>query len=380
MHTQAGVSVASDAGKAESPSAGEAKRDRGGFQAFFERERVFLGIVALLLIAAGFIHPYAYAARWFGFALAAYSAVANDSIQTIGTFLASNRDKPWWLLWLFVGGLFVATVSYSWATYDGDVTYQRLASKGFATAPASFSFLQVAAPIILILLTRMKMPVSTTFLLLSCFATEVSGIGGVIVKSLMGYVIAFVAAIVVWLAVAKVLDRTTKKGAHHPAWRGFQWLTSGTLWSVWIMQDAANIAVYLERSLGFWELVVFAGTVFGGLGLLFWMGGEKIQEVVDEKSAIQDVRGATIVDLVYAVILYIFKIQSKVPMSTTWVFVGLLAGRELAMAMRGTTDHGLKGAAKMLFNDLGRVALGFLISLLLALAVNETFRRGLLGG
>lgn len=30
-----------------------------------------------------------------GFALAAYTIVANDSIQTLGTFLASNSKRPW---------------------------------------------------------------------------------------------------------------------------------------------------------------------------------------------------------------------------------------------------------------------------------------------
>ena len=354
-------------------------QDRRGFVQFFLKERIFLAIIASLLIAAGLIYPYAAYARWFGFALAAYSAVGNDSIQTIGTFLASNRDKPWWLLWLFIGGLFVATVAVSWVQYDGDVSYERLAAKGFATAPQSFSYLQIAAPIILIVLTRMRMPVSTTFLLLSCFATEVSGIGDVIKKSLMGYVIAFVLAIVVWLAVAKLMQRVTAKGGHHSGWRLFQWITSGALWSVWIMQDAANIAVYLDRSLSLLEFVAFAATVFVGLGLLFYLGGEKIQRVVDEKSDISDVRAATIVDLVYAVILYVFKVYSKVPMSTTWVFVGLLAGRELAMAFRGATDEGWRGALKLMFGDLWRVTVGFLVSLALALAVNETFRRGLLG-
>tara|TARA_B100001179_G_scaffold137018_1_gene98575 strand:- start:564 stop:1700 length:1137 start_codon:yes stop_codon:yes gene_type:complete len=361
------------------PSSGVLDKERPGFLQFFLEEKVFLGIIASLLIAAGLIYPYAGIARWFGFAIAAYSAVGNDSIQTIGTFIASNRDKPWWLLWLFIGGLFVATVTYSWVTYDGDVSYQRLAAKGFAEAPQSFTYLQVAAPIFLIILTRMRMPVSTTFLLLSCFATEVSGIGSVIKKSLIGYVIAFVLAIVVWMAVSKVMQRVTSKGKHHSGWRVFQWITSGALWSVWIMQDAANIAVYLDRSLALMELLAFVGVVFIGLGLLFYLGGERIQQVVEEKSDIKDVRSATVVDLVYAVILYVFKIWSNVPMSTTWVFVGLLAGRELAMAFRGTTEEGWRGALKLMTSDLWRVSLGFLISLALALAVNETFRRGLLG-
>ena len=354
-------------------------RYRAGFVGFFVKERVFLALISSLLIAAGLVYPHVAIARWFGFGLAAYSAIANDSIQTIGTFLASNKDKPWWALWLFIGGLFLVTVAYSWAQYGGDVSYERLASKGFSTTPTAFTFLQIAAPIILMILTRLRIPVSTTFLLLSCFATDIEGIGGVVKKSLMGYVIAFVLAILVWSAVARLLDRRTKAGKHHSFWRVFQWVTSGALWSVWIMQDAANIAVYLPRSLTLAQFIGFAGTVFAGLGLLFYFGGERIQQVVDEKTAIHDVRAATAVDCVYAVILYVFKVYSKVPMSTTWVFVGLLAGRELAMAWRGTTESGWRGALKLAFGDLWRVVVGFIVSLILALAVNAHFRHQLFG-
>lgn len=336
-------------------------------------------VVSTLLIATGLIFPYANVARWFGFGLAAYSAVANDSIQTLGTFLASNKDKPWWALWIFVGGLFLATVSFSWWQYDGDVSYERLDAKGFATAPTSFTYLQIAAPILLMILTRLRIPVSTTFLLLSCFATDIGGIGAVIAKSVTGYAIAFGVAIAVWLAVARLIDRRTKASRHHPGWRVFQWVTSGMLWSVWVMQDAANIAVYLPRSLTALQLAGFAGTIVAGLGLLFCFGGERIQRIVDEKTDIKDVRAATAVDCVYAVILYVFKIYSKVPMSTTWVFLGLLAGREIGMTLQGTTDGGWKQTAKLIGGDLWRVIVGFLVSLALALAVNSTFRLELLG-
>ena len=46
-----------------------------------------------------------------GFTLAAYSVVGNDSIQTLGTFLTSNEDKPWWVLWLFAGGIMAIVVT-----------------------------------------------------------------------------------------------------------------------------------------------------------------------------------------------------------------------------------------------------------------------------
>ena len=32
---------------------------------------------------------------WIGFLLAAYSVIANDSIQTLGTWIASNRKVNW---------------------------------------------------------------------------------------------------------------------------------------------------------------------------------------------------------------------------------------------------------------------------------------------
>ncbi|MBW2529038.1 MAG: hypothetical protein JRI23_32980 [Deltaproteobacteria bacterium] len=336
-----------------------------------------------MLLAFGFtgvgaVYQHADVARWVGFLIAAYAAVANDSIQTIGTFIASNKAQRWWRLWLFIGGIFLLTVGYSFFAYDGDVSYQRLATKGFATTPTSFSYLQVAAPLFLLALTRLRMPVSTTFLLLTSFTTSTASVGKVLVKSLAGYGIAFVAAVTVFLIVARLMERWT----HHRAasfWRPAQWVTSGALWSVWLMQDAANIAVYLPRRLNGLEFAAFAGIIFLGLGLLFRMRGERIQHVVDEKSSVVDVRAATLIDLIYGTILFYFKVYSQVPMSTTWVFIGLLGGRELAMAFRGTASRSRAEAAGVMAKDASLVGIGLVVSLVLAALVNPVFRAGLLG-
>lgn len=348
------------------------------FVEFAMRERYFLIFIAVAFLFAGATYTMPAIAMWFGFALAGYSTVANDSIQTLGTFIASNGQRPWWHLWLWIGGIFLITVTYSWYTYDGDVTYQRLASKGFETAPSSFHFLQVAAPIFLLIITRLKMPVSTTFLLLSCFATSGKSIGAIIIKSISGYFIAFGVAIVVWLIFSRLMQRLFVRKPH-PAWHTAQWATTGLLWAAWLMQDAANVAVFLPRSLSFLEFAVFAGLIFLGLGLLFRQRGERIQEVVDEKTDVVDVRAATIIDAIYAVILYVFKIVSKVPMSTTWVFIGLLAGREIGIAIRkaSSDDQGMKPVLKMVGKDLVYVTLGFLISLVIAAASNPVVREAL---
>ena len=81
-------------------------------------ERSFLTFISLAFIVAMFATPYPQIAMWVGFLFAAYAAIANDSIQTIGTFIASNQDKKWWVLWLFLGSIFLGTISYSWLTVD----------------------------------------------------------------------------------------------------------------------------------------------------------------------------------------------------------------------------------------------------------------------
>ena len=165
----------------------------------------FFILFLFLLVALTFQLP-SYA-RWIGFLIAGYAAIANDSIQTLGTFIASNKNKPWWLLWIFIAGVFVCTVTYSWINYAGDVSYARLASKGFESTPLTFNYLQVAAPIFLLILTRYKIPVSTTFLILTAFSTSGKSVLSVLTKSLTGYLLAFGIAAAVWLLVSNLINK-----------------------------------------------------------------------------------------------------------------------------------------------------------------------------
>ena len=467
---------------------------------------------------------------WVGFAFAAYAAVANDSIQTIGTFIASNQDKKWWVLWLFLGSIFIGTISYSWlttdetgltvfypnekseiytkienngdekpwnkedfkkldsfledelqfnfleengqkkiqlasektfslddlnkiqfttdkinispndietygmsfmlipestksedseslkghlyaisgishnedslATYayggnslisyelgtilyqktgkvfysdgqiDGDVTSARLSAKGFEQAPKDFHFLHIAAPIFLLILTRLRMPVSTTFILLTSFATSTSAIGKVLAKSMSGYILAFAIGLFVFLIISK-LAKKYFTGKASFKWTIAQWVTSGTLWSVWLMQDAANIAVYLDRSMNFWSFFGFCFIIVFGLGLLLYYKGGRIQRIVTEKSIVTDVRFATIIDFIYCIILFYFKLYSEVPMSTTWVFLGLLGGRELGMAIRKSGTNSMFKTGKLIIKDFSFAMIGLIISIAIAIGVND---------
>ncbi|GAL77515.1 hypothetical protein JCM19274_5228 [Algibacter lectus] len=104
---------------------------------------------------------------YLGFTLAAYSVIGNDTIQTLGTFLSSNERKKWWVLWLYAGGILTFTLIYGYITHDGDVSYGRLEKYPMPNPP--FSWYYILPPIILMILTRTGIPVSTSFLILTFF-------------------------------------------------------------------------------------------------------------------------------------------------------------------------------------------------------------------
>ncbi len=345
---------------------------------FLKEQTSFIGLLAVGAAIAALVQGYPALAMWVGFFYAAYSVVANDSIQTIGTFLVSNKNVPWYVLFFYLGGILTVTSYYSWIAYTGDVTFGRLDAKGFEVAPASFGFLQLCAPLILLLLTRLGVPVSTTFLILSCFATSADGVGKVLLKSISGYGIAFLGAVLLWVVLTPVF-RLISEGEAGRGWQVAQWVTSGCLWSVWLMQDAANVAIFLPRKLSLLGFLAYLIFLLGALALLVYQGGEKIQEVVEEKDNIQDIRQATVVDLLYAVILYYFKMVSNIPMSTTWVFIGLLAGREVAISIQNRArGQAWNKVWRMLAFDLAKVTLGLVVSVLLALVANPMIAETLL--
>lgn len=250
----------------------------------FVDDKWFWLVIVILLLANIGIYRYAPLARWVGFILASYSAISNDSIQTLGTFIASNTGVvSWWKQWIWIALIFMGTTIYSWAAFDGDISYERLQSKGYDTTPESFVYLQIGAPIVLLILTRLRIPVSTTFMILTSFVTESKALGGTILKSVSGYGVSFALAVVIYLPFCKFVTNYCDKtrGNLHKAWTVVQWITTGILWSVWLQQDMSNIAVFLPRSLNVWEMIGAVAFITVGLGVMLYQGGEKIQRVVD---------------------------------------------------------------------------------------------------
>lgn len=303
-----------------------------------------------------------------GFAIASYSIIANDALQTLGTFLSSNGNRPWWVLWLFAVGILYAVLIYGWFVNAGDTSFGRLDR---IPLPQPFTWIYLVPPLVLLYLTKRGIPVSTTFLVLTIFAPD--NLGKMMAKSFIGYAVAFVFAIALYLTIARVLERRFIDTAHNEPprrWVVLQWISTGFLWSQWLIQDLANIFVYAPRQMsGQW--LIFALVIMGGLhALLFSRRGGEIQKVVTSKTNTQDIRSATIIDCCFGLVLLVFKEWSNIPMSTTWVFLGLLAGREIAMSVQ-LKSRPMSETLRMVGRDGMKVTAGLAVSVALAIGLPQ---------
>lgn len=318
-----------------------------------------------------------------GFMIAAYSIVANDAIQTLGTFLSSNGQRPWWVLWLYACSIIVAVMLYGYYVLNTDIAYGRL--NRIPYPELGIQWWHALPPLALLILTRFGIPVSTTFLVLTIFTlTGGAATEGVMLDMLMksgvGYIVALMAGGLVYLAVANTWERWIRRTMENPIpahWIALQWLSTAFLWSQWLIQDLANIFVFLPRQtiqngtstqviFDPW-LLVFATVVMLLLhAWIFARRGGEIQKIVLSKTNTTDIRAATLIDFIYGIILFIFKDISDVPMSTTWVFLGLLAGREIAISYVA----GLRSRREAAFDvatDVGRATIGLIVSVSLAI-------------
>ena len=137
-----------------------------------------------------------------GFLLAAYAVIANDSVQTLGTWMASNNERfNYKVLWAAASAVLLYTLWYGWYMNGGDISYGRLNKIPFQEV----QWYHAAAPAILVLLTRMGVPVSTSFLVvLSVFASTAAFVlEKMLMKSIMGYGVAAAFAYAVWFAIHK---------------------------------------------------------------------------------------------------------------------------------------------------------------------------------
>ena len=304
-----------------------------------------------------------------GFCFAAYAVVGNDALQTLGTFISSNQKLPWWALFLFAASVLGVVFLIGYIQFDGDPSWGRL-SNAKKYPVFEVEWYHVLPALALLVITRFGIPVSTSFMILSIFAS-LSGMTSMIEKSAYAYVMSFGLGLVMYVMLAPTLERhfmKTPERAQKPVWILFQWVTTAYLWAVWLIQDFANIYIFLPRNLTVTQAAATVGVIMLLLMITFINKGGPVQKILNSKTSVTDIRSATLIDFFYASILAYFAYVSNTPMSTTWAFLGFIGGRELALA---TIDKVRSPGAtlKIIGMDAGKALFGLAISVGLAVGL-----------
>ena len=305
-----------------------------------------------------------------GFVFAAYAVVGNDALQTLGTFINSNRHVHWTILFAFAAIILVATFTYGWVVNGGDPSWGRLTNTDKFPVLAETRWYHAIPPLALLILTRFGIPVSTTFLVLTIFAT-LGGLFSMLEKSLIGYALAFVVGGALYAALAPTLERWFRATEDRPrglVWIVLQWTTTAYLWGIWLIQDFANIFVFLPRQLTAAQSFSAMAVIVVLLGITFANRGGPVQRILRAKTSVTDIRSATVIDFTYASLLFFFKELNDIPMSTTWVFLGLIAGREYAFTLVGRVRD-VAVTAIDVGGDVAKAFIGIVISVDLAVGL-----------
>jgi len=131
---------------------------------------------------------------------------------------------------------------------------------------------------ILVFLTRFRgIPVSTSLLLLSIFASELL-FQKIVVKSMVGYLLAFGVAFLTWIIAEKILAKRAENKKSEKVsdkktifWRAAQTITTILLFSTWLMHDMVNIAVFLPKQLSFNVMLLISAIFLIGLAYTFYI-------------------------------------------------------------------------------------------------------------
>jgi hypothetical protein len=151
-------------------------------------------------------------------------------------------------------------------------------------------------------------------------------------KTFIGYSVGFFISYFLWEYLIKVF----KKGLFvcekkKTFWRFIQWMSSGLLWVAWLTNNTSNVAVFVPREFTLWGLILFLIIGVTMIAFVFYNRGGPIQEIVTNKNGMNNLKSTSITNVCFALIILGIARVTPIPMATTWIFIGILAGQEMAL-------------------------------------------------
>ena len=325
----------------------------------FNKKNIALlfALLAILLLGGG------YKFEWLILALVTYNVIFNNSVQTMGLFMASGKNKYIIVNTLFFLVIFVFTVLLSWFITNGEVHYHLLDNITFYDNIGP-QFLLL--PILLSFLTKKRIPVSATFLIIPLFATR-DTVETMINKTTVSYFLSFVFSFIIYNYLYKKHKSlmNNEKEDTSKIWIVAEYISTGILWFSWLIVSLCNFVVFVPRNFSVENIILLSIVVAVTIYCVLISKGGEIQKIVDQKSDVKNIKTTVIFNSLFSLMLIFIQHIDNIPVTSTWMFLGILAGRELSIS---TNNKNMAGAKYRLclariWKDLSSAIIGVIISL-----------------
>ena len=292
--------------------------------------------------------------------LSVFSVLENSSFQIFGTFLSSNKENSFYKIFLFIVLIFIAVLFFEWNINNGRLDFGRLTN--FDYNPY-VGLKALTAPLLLFFLTYKKIPVSTTFVLLSGFMTKHT-VDMMLAKTATSYLVSFIFGYYIWYILDKRFkDKITKFDEKDTNfWKNIQILSNIVLIVMWITSNNGNLIVSLPRNFTISSFLLYLSFCAITIAYIILSKGGKMQKsIIDAKKGLNNPKTGSIINMVFSSIILAFQFISTTPIATTWAFIGLLSGREFALSMK---KHGSVNKITILkiLKDLSVLIYGLIVT------------------
>ena len=305
---------------------------------------------------------------WIVVALTTYNIIFNNSIQTIGLFISSNKENNILHTLLFFGSIFVFSVVLSWFLTSGGVHYHLLDTIDYKENHINILF--IFLPLMLYFFTKKRIPVSATFLVIPLFANK-DTIENMINKTSVSYLLSFIVSLMVYNFLYKKYKDiiSNEKENTSTTWIVAEYISTGVLWFSWLTISLCNFVVFLPRNFYFKDILLLSLIGIITIYCILISRGGEMQKIITQKSDVKNIKTTVIFNTLFSFMLLFIQHINTIPVTSTWMFLGILAGREIAISIN---TFSLTGALKYKIRAWSKILLfsSFILHKLILLCLN----------
>lgn len=331
----------------------------------FKIGAIYIHFLIIAIITLAFVRENIF--QWIATIMSVFAVMSSDSIQTIGTYLSTHRETSWKKHFVFIGSTIAIAIILSWIFFNRQLHFNVLENIPYNN---DLSYIYIIPPLALLILARCGIPASSTFIILSSFTSK-GGIVHMINKTFSSYCFAFLFFAYFWFFILKIYKDELYNDENKKLmnkWKLAQKMTTVILLLSWLFFSLANMVLFLPRTFSFYNLCLFLFLVLSTLAVVLINKGGKLQDMINKKQDSKNIKVSTLINSVYAGVLILSKALSNTPISTTFVLLGILAGKELTTTYY-SDNHSLvstkyRYCIANILRDLNKAILGIIISLI----------------